>query len=226
LLREEFTPSRPRAGEDEARSRVPRAMRRDAKRAGCMHYRPGTFAMCGSPGSAVRHFGTFVLHPVRDTEACALHRFTFRTTHLRGRSGGQASAPPPVFLCRPRAGPHRTSNPSFPRGERSAGRRGGVRNPRWMVGETTRWDALRRRPLPPCDRRKAPPGAPHAAFCDKVRAALPRTWTSHACQPAPGGRSYCLRAEPRHRPGVKGYVRLHPRRRISRRPGFPVAPAR
>jgi len=36
-----------------------------------------------------------------------------------------------------------------------------------------------------------------------VRATLSRTWTSHACQPAPGGRSYCLRVEPRRRPSAR-----------------------
>ena len=48
------------------------------------------------------------------------------------------------------------SNSSLPRGERSAGRRGGVRDPRWMAGETIRWDALRRRPLAPLGTRRLP----------------------------------------------------------------------
>src|SRR3569623_1459324 len=86
---------------------------------------------------------------------------------------------------------------------------GVLRNPRWMAGEAIRWDALRRRPLAPFGTRRLP--ALHVRRSIDVRAALPRTWTSHACQPAPGGRSYCLRAEPRHRPGVKGYVRPDPR---------------
>jgi len=47
------------------------------------------------------------------------------------------------------------------RGERSAGRRGGLRGPRWAVGETTRVGRLAKRPVPPCDRRNAPSGAPH-----------------------------------------------------------------
>ena len=56
-------------------------------------------------------------------------------------------APSPVFFGRPRAGPRREVQFfAPPRGERSAGRRGGVRDPRWMAGETTRWDACEASP--------------------------------------------------------------------------------
>ena len=42
----------------------------------------------------------------------------------------------------------------------------------WAAGEAAR-DTVRRRLLPPCDRRKAPPGAPHATFFETPWAALP-----------------------------------------------------
>jgi len=67
----------------------------------------------------------------------------------------------PVFFGRPRAGPRRIAILDPRRGERSAGRRGGLRGPRWAVGETTRVGRLAKRPVPPCDRRNAPSGAPH-----------------------------------------------------------------
>ena len=55
-------------------------------------------------------------------------------------------------------------------------------------------------PFLPCDRVGTRLPALH---CGVLRCAGRAfgTWTSHARQPAPGGRSYCLRAEPRHRPG-------------------------
>ena len=62
----------------------------------------------------------------------------------------------PVFFDRRRGRRIANSNSRLPRGERSAGRRGGVRDPRWMAGETIRWDALRRRPLAPLGTRRLP----------------------------------------------------------------------
>jgi hypothetical protein len=50
-----------------------------------------------------------------------------------------------------------------PRGERSAGRRGGLRDPRWMAGETIRGTLCEGVPSL-LFRREAPPGAPLAAF--------------------------------------------------------------
>ena len=77
--------------------------------------------------------------------------------------------------------------PCSPRGERSAGRRGSLRGSRWMAGETIRWDALRRRPLPSEEERRLP--ALHCGVSHDVRAALsvrgPATPVSQLLAPGP-----------------------------------------
>src|SRR6185312_5433970 len=59
------------------------------------------------------------------------------------------------------------------------------------------------RPVPPLRSGGTRLPALHLRRSATGRAALSRTWTSHACQPAPGAGSYCPGAEPRHRPRVR-----------------------
>jgi hypothetical protein len=129
-------------------------------------------------------------------------------------------APSPVFFGRPRAGPRRRVQFfAPPRGERSAGRRGGLRDPRWMAGETIRWDACEASPRSSSERGASRRST--AAFCDKDGPRFRERGPSHACQPAPGAGSYCPGAEPRHRPGAKGYVCLRPAAPHQPTAGFP-----
>jgi len=93
-----------------------------------------------------------------------------------------------------------------------------------MAGETIRWDALRRRPLPSEEERRLP--ALHCGVSHDVRAALsergPATPVSQLLAPGPIARerSPAIARVPR------GTFPRSPRRRISRRRGFPAWPTR
>ena len=132
------------------------------------------------------------------------HRFNFQTARARRACPLRATHDSsPVFLMSAPGRPSRKSNPSLPRGERSAGRRGGVRNPRWMAGETLRWDALRRRPLPSEEERRLP--ALHCGVSHDVRAALSeRGPATPVSQLLAAGRIACERSPAIARvPGVR-----------------------
>ena len=108
---------------------------------------------------------------------------------------------------------------SLPRGERSAGRRGGVRDPRWMAGETIRWDACEASPRPGEGTRRLP--ALHMRRSIDVRAALskrgPATLVSQLLAPGPNARE--------RSPAITRVPRVtfprSPRCRISQAAGFP-----
>jgi hypothetical protein len=108
-----------------------------------------------------------------------------------------------------------------PRGERSAGRRWGLRDPRWAACEAHPMGRLAKRPVPPMRSGGTRLPALHLRRSATGRAALSRTWTSHACQPAPGAGSYCPGAEPRHRPGASECVAPKPAAPHLPTAGFP-----
>ena len=99
-----------------------------------------------------------------------------------------------------------------------------LRNPRWMAGETIRWDALRRRPLVPVGTRRLP--ALHSGVLTTGRAALsvrgPATPVSQLLAPGRNARERSPAIARVHRDTFP----RSPRRRISRRRGFPAWPTR
>jgi len=93
--------------------------------------------------------------------ACARRACPLRATH---------DSSPVLLMSAPGRPSLVVHFPCSPRGERSAGRRGSLRGSRWMAGEATRWDALRRRPLVPLGTRRLP--ALHSGVSHDVQAAL------------------------------------------------------
>ena len=142
--------------------------------------------------------------------ACARRACPLRATH---------DSSPVLLMSAPGRPSLVVHFPCSPRGERSAGRRGGVRDPRWMAGETTRWDALRRRPLPSFQKR----GASRRSTAACLMMCGPRF--RNVDQPRPSASSWQQVVLPASgappSPGELKCVAPDPRRRISRRRGFP-----
>ncbi len=137
--------------------------------------------------------------PRNDDEACAIARIVWSAP-------GRPSSPIAI--------------PDSHRGERSAGRRWGLRGPRWAVCETHPWDVLRASRSSVAKRRNAPSGAPRRRSATRTGRAFenvdqPRLSASswrRVLLPASG-------APPS--PGSPECVAPNPRRRISRWRDFP-----